>query len=589
MAARYAEDVEKLPNTDTPIEELKNTVKTLQAEHDAWADRLAKAMETKAHVAAFMSIAGDLVDKKIDTLKTKVHVLEYSEIKSLQDNYRKAVEYEASKREFAKLHAKKERLKEKLAELKHVKPVRDVAKVKHELLTAAKEYNEAKQELSDTHLPESKIDESYVVPEGHADFIEKAKRGANSYDTLSKNYRKAIQELSSKIVNERVSLEDLQGLEEGDCPTCYQEINAEHKERCIDEAAKKLKKLQALHKSLVHVVKVADRAEEIELFKHRIEDLKEASNSARQRGLDLKKELELAKEYAEKVRLKDALADFEMGEGDFLPKKPKLTAYEAKTAIEAAQKELETAKRQLAAKRMLETLPVAYGSVDEAKAALRKAQTTLNNADKFTAIKERLDEAKSSLLIRQTLEASLNDMKASIDADTAKTRHMPIYEKLKEAYGARGLRIVQIELIAKQFIENMNALAPLIYPESMKFSYRITPGAFDIFAERNNKPPADIRTLSGSESRAFLALCVLAFMPFVPANKRLSFIIFDEIESGMDEQTRKLFVDEFLPKLQIAFPLIVLITPMSRKEFLIPEAKEILVTKENGVSTVSIV
>ena len=76
--------------------------------------------------------------------------------------------------------------------------------------------------------------------------------------------------------------------------------------------------------------------------------------------------------------------------------------------------------------------------------------------------------------------------------------------------------------------------------------------------------------------------------PFIPAHRRTNFLIADEIDIGMDKLTRLKFVNDFLPELNKIIPTIVLITPHGPEDFYVPHAREYLVTKKNGVSTMRV-
>ena len=134
-------------------------------------------------------------------------------------------------------------------------------------------------------------------------------------------------------------------------------------------------------------------------------------------------------------------------------------------------------------------------------------------------------------------------------------------EALVDAYGQKGLKLLVMQNISKKIEQNLNKYAHLLFPEAFTFNIVVDSNVFDIFATRSDKRVSDIRFLSGAESRAFSLLWAISILPLIPASRRSNMIILDEFEAGLDEVTRNLLINDFLPALNEIVPHIVFITP----------------------------
>ena len=184
---------------------------------------------------------------------------------------------------------------------------------------------------------------------------------------------------------------------------------------------------------------------------------------------------------------------------------------------------------------------------------------------------------------RQVHNKQWQHLQSQIEQLADKTKDLPIYTALRDAYGAKGLRIMHIRNLAQMYCQRLNKYAHLIYDEPIKFSVAIERGSFSIMAERNNKI-SDVRRLSGYEASGFILLSLLALLPFVPHSMRINFLFIDEIETGMDRGNMRKIAEEFIPVLNKIIPNIVIITPRSVQELNFPDAVEYMVVKKNGQS-----
>lgn len=164
-----------------------------------------------------------------------------------------------------------------------------------------------------------------------------------------------------------------------------------------------------------------------------------------------------------------------------------------------------------------------------------------------------------------------------------------VYEALVKAYGAKGIRVAQIKALANLYCANLNKFKNLVFNKEIKFQVTVDSTNFNIIAERNGNPSADVITLSGQESRCFMLLSLISLLPFIPPSIRTNFVILDEIEAGISEDNRKLISKDFLPALKNLIPRIVVVTPMKRQEFYIESDREFFLTLKNNETNFEVV
>lgn len=400
-----------------------------------------------------------------------------------------------------------------------------------------------------------------------------------------------LEEMTAKIGVIKIEyrkLKSAQKLKDSKCPSCFQPVSVKHLRSEIKRVEKEYKAAVARRNLLRNNKKAYDAFTKYKEDRRKFAELTVELKS-------LRKSIKKATALAGNVEKYDA---YKLAKGKLSALiKPKsdikydeafsdgVQSLEARSEkINSKAERLKTnygkLKRLLGMGQRYTTLKAALADKD----SLIKKMDELNN--KASALSEQINELKVSVEVaKRTAEAIEKLEKETLELES-KTKHYKLYKVLKEAYGARGVRLLKMEAMAKRYVENLNGLASLLYPEPMEFSCSITKGTFGIFAIRNKRPPEDVRTLSGSESRCFIALSALALASFIAPHRRFDFIIFDEIESGMDIPTRRLFMENFLPALQQAYKLIVCITPMDKSEFFSPHAKEIVIRKKNGVSKI---
>lgn len=444
-------------------------------------------------------------------------------------------------------------------------------------------------QLSDVELSVVKLDENkealseaksqLSTLQGSIDEIKKSDTTSNKPD------EKLLDRLKDRLAALKAEYKKLLKVktEDGKCPSCFQPVSSKH----IKTERKRVK--TAYESALYRAKKLAKQQKAYDLYEEYTDKTAKAKE-LRTKIKTLSKQVEAGvsnKKLVKKLRklktIKARLKDLEK------PKKvdgdESLLVFDFKKIAKNIENTIDDLKETLRIIKAVKALPVKFASLNEAKTVKDKLEKVVEENNKhIVKLNEAIADTTTKIEVSKAASSSLDKLKNQIRELKVKTKHLPIVSKLKEAYGSRGIRLYKMQDMANQYINNMNSLSRLLYPEPMQFSCSISKGAFGIFAERNNKPASDVRFMSGHESRCFMALSALALVPFIPPHKRFNFIIFDEIEAGMDIPSRRLFMEEFIPALQQVFSTVVCLTPKDKSEFFSPHAKEIVVRKKNGVS-----
>ena len=187
------------------------------------------------------------------------------------------------------------------------------------------------------------------------------------------------------------------------------------------------------------------------------------------------------------------------------------------------------------------------------------------DADKLKARLSSLDKEYTNLSVkiarRDDARERHRDLTRKMEGLKASLPDAKVIPALVDAYGAKGLRLMALEGMAAAVSGNINKLTPFLYPERMAFGLSVGENRMDVVATRQDGRFSDVRHLSGAESRVFSLLWLASTLPMMPDSKRCNLVVLDEFEAGLDEVSRSLLVDEYLPKLQTMVPHILFVTP----------------------------
>jgi len=358
------------------------------------------------------------------------------------------------------------------------------------------------------------------------------------------------------------------------CPTCLQRVNKQYKDSIVSTLKSNHNTYSYRLKSLIEMEDVATIIEKIKALpnygssksiKVKLQNLAmlRARHLANREAFITKKKL-----TALLTQLKDGRPSKEIK-----PDLPKVSSVNLQSTIEKLESQM-VYREQYAEYNTEFSLKFLEEKCKRLEEKVLKLSNILQDSNTKAAIHAQQLTQKSKI------QARIVDLKH-------KTRNLPIYKALVDAYGPRGIKVEQLSGLVKAFEKNLNLYASLIFAEPIKFEVLVDTNKFDIIAHRNNST-SDVRLLSGSESRCFILLCLISLLPFIPESKRTNIVVLDELESGMDEVNLNLYLNEFLPRLQSVVPSVFIISPLSPSMVSISGARELLVVKKNNISSIQI-
>lgn len=339
-----------------------------------------------------------------------------------------------------------------------------------------------------------------------------------------------------------------------------------------------------------------------DLPKSKVKSLRKATEK---RIAKLEKELKAARDYAnlEELKLDREYLETEIEEYKKV-KKPKAVKSNIDDLEDLMLIEPEKPKKVSKPKQSLD-------KIESKLQALKKARTaydrTYHIKDRILAAQDidkdvkkllRKKKRKSDRVIRDLATAKVKEEAYEQDIDVYKDitdkiskigknlKDWPIFEALIKAYGNKGIKIFVMQNIAGKIMENMNKYSHLLFPEPMKFTCEVDINKFNITATRGDGTESDVRDLSGGESISFALLWMGAVLPLIPENRRSSMVILDEFEAGVDEVTRSMIIEDYLPQLNTVVDHIMFITPNSPRQ--IPNSRVVTCIKSGKTTTLEI-
>lgn len=421
----------------------------------------------------------------------------------------------------------------------------------------------------------------------------------NKLDSLGVDFEPAT-DYEAQISLCRAALEMKPLLEhdhEGDgrCPTCKSEVDFSKVKKAVSAAESRLpslKKKKAAQEVSVDL-KAARRA--LKALKYDEEAHKTCASALKKASTSLETAEEKLAARKEYDRLRASLDELEPPEK---PKhEPSMSVQECDDIIEQCteiEKQLEAKKQILrkskthahkvrSLKQVEEELARIQGEVAEVESAIRSAEKEKSKLDGLLlAASEYRNNVK---FYEQEIEANKQKL-----ADFRKgSKDKKLIDILVKCYGPRGLRSVAANNVCRLLEDNLNQYRDLLFYEPFVFFVEAGDAGISIMVDRNNGSPTaltDVRNLSGAESNAFSLLYCLSDLMITPSYKKTNMLILDEPTSHMDEVTRALFNERFLPAVQDLVPNIFVITP--HPDDASPNASEWIVEKNKGRSSVNI-
>lgn len=483
------------------------------------------------------------------------------QIEILQDERRQALKYESYKKEIESYRKNVSSLKRRLRKLQKYKTEKNIERLEEKYENARKDF---------LNLKSKKDQENDLLNQKEEIDVEiKSLLKENKCKVLPK----IPEDLDTKISIYSALVDiDLKS-SSSSCPLCGSSV----KKDLIKEAEDELQNLEFLKKldSLVKEKKslkidfVDD--EKLNLLKDRYEKLED----------QLKRAKEFNEKYEERLYVEKMLKNTEK------PLEVKKTR-----PFEEVENDIELCRNILSQLSLKKELLDTYEGLEkilEQKNPLQYITKKLSSASSnFEDVKNEFVELKQKVKKYELSKNSYSLYREEIDEIDEKLKSLSssiskkkVYEALVEAYGPKGIKILAIQNITDLLKKNLNLYSSLIFSENFKFDIEVLTTGLRILVDRGNGNISDVRLLSGSEYACFRLLLLVSMLPLIPSNRRFNFVILDEPDCHMDEQTRERFVQNMIPAIQEVIPTIVLITPFDTEyDF----NRKFNVVKKKGVS-----
>lgn len=388
----------------------------------------------------------------------------------------------------------------------------------------------------------------------------------------------------------------LQGLidhehEEGKCPTCMSDLDLQNLARTVRQAKKVLPRLQVLR-----------RAQTLLRRKQELEQKKSASTFDRAQYKALSQEIQEAETSLED--LSRALAVWD--EHDTLSSRLAELALPEAPDVERPQYALDELDAYIdlckEIQKHLEVKNALLQDHEEFK-RFKSASTVRKHLSAAEAVEAKLDSQLDALETQRSEAAALvsahdqyrntvdvyskelTDTEAEIAKLKPSMEDKKLLSILVKAYGAKGLRTRAADSVCQLLQTNLNHYRDLIFAEPFEFSVKASDTGVSILVDRNNGKPdsvSDVRSLSGAESNCFVLLMVLALLALTPDSRRANFLLLDEPTSHMDQVSRQIFNERYLPVVREIVPSVFVITPHA--DDVSPNSAQWVVQKKNGES-----
>lgn len=378
-----------------------------------------------------------------------------------------------------------------------------------------------------------------------------------------KKDRKELQDERRQCLN-ILEFEDLlHDCGNGTCPTCLQDVDVEKYRKQISKAKKQIVTVE----TQLEAQEVCRELDEMER-----PDFDEKAFQKKRKQYDkLVDKLERLEEQSERYETLQRLEK----QRDLLRqpervKKPKYTSDD----IEDLRDKVALRQRYEAELKVTQVGEV--GDLDAEQHKLDRME------QKYEQYQKVVIEGSSKRGEYRTLQEERRRLEAELETVRPIIEQRDLFKSLEKAYSARGLKVNAANSVLAQIETNLNQYSNLIFAEPFKFSLRAEKDGVHCEVDRGNGKVSDIRWLSGAESDCFRLLWMWVMLIMAEPAKRTNFAVLDEPDSHMDETTRSLFIERYLPALQTLVPNVYVITPLSKHHY--PDCTYMTVVKQDGES-----
>jgi DNA repair exonuclease SbcCD ATPase subunit len=404
--------------------------------------------------------------------------------------------------------------------------------------------------------------------------------GLKEFRKLAQKTGKDVAEIFEEemgILNSTLSLEDLvhDHADDGKCPTCLQGIDVAKLKKNIQRAKKRkaeLKELVREHKADVERKRIKDALAKLDFSETVYKALKDKTDHAKGKIEELEERKANARRWDEWTEELKSIKK---------PKEPKGTRFLTEEKLEKQFEYHAECKRLQERLEEFDEPPTADGIDSKLKKIEKKlsaVETEYSDAFSITAdLGNKRSEYKLLTKQAKKLNVKLEGMRPFIEK-------RDMFKALINAYGNKGLKLQAAQEVLYQLERNLNRFATLIFAEPFKFTVETKNDGVHVKVDRGHNKISDIRQLSGAESDAFRLLYMLSSLVMVKDDRRTNFVVLDEPDAHMDDVTRGLFIERYLPFLRTLVPHVFLITPKSQHAY--SNCDYITIVKKGGVSRI---
>lgn len=550
-----------------------------------WNRESAAALEEAREIIKTLGGDSKKLQTKLERLRSALAVSEqYEKLKAKRKKIKPAIDLKKAKEE-RKWHedladykselrsftAQKQQLEAQLEELGKTKDVDKLKKKLKALDKHLKAEEKALTELHETRQEWKGLEKRKTEAAEACEAVGLPRKDAAV--TVAFGKKKQEEELvQHKAVLQLESI--LHECTDGECPTCMQQVEIDKIRKHIKKAKAAIAKLEEhiehFDVALVYV-KIKDKKikfDDAAFVERRAQYAKDSD-----RFDQLETQFEEAQQ-AEKLTLRLG----KLKKPQALIVEPKYTRAELEEIIDA-HSELRRIDSVLA------SLEEQHGTIDVVSLSNKLAETE----KQYTKIERRYTKAQdvcsnlgSKASEYRVLRRERQDALTKLELIKPIIEQRDMFKTLEKGYSAKGLKVNAANAVLFQIEQHMNRYSNLIFAEPFKFSLYAKEDGVHCRVDRGNGKESDVRLLSGAESDCFRLLWMWVMLIMVEDERRTNFCVLDEPDSHMDDTTRTLFVERFIPALRTLVPHVFLVTPLSKH--LYSECHYITVVKEKGVS-----
>lgn len=580
---KAAEKLQSIKDSIDRMGSLEQTRVALEAELEKI--DLTRIDHLKEKAAAITRAHAALVEDLKEIKKSDQEWEVYSQLlPRLGDIANPEVEYENCISEITALKTKVsqlEALEKEYQENDTLRKQRDALNRKLETLSQYSEFSEMENVEADISRSENSIKE-------HTKFSPLYKELISITVPETVPDTKAIGEEKSRIYTAyRMLVQKLEALEGGRCPTCGSDYREEQHEGDLHKLATLKEELAAIENELA----VANEGERAINRRKQLQEVLQGYTPPDpvtvERHLELVSQATKIRQYlAVKAELNSL-----PNPKDLLPP-PNRSSIEKNLSILAAEKlklqDILEVKARLVkpssptrpAPDEIATLESRIAAAETEKQELLKALGSLEN-----------DEARSIRLRKQ-----LSELAAELELLPDLKKEEYLWAKMVDAYGAKGLRVQQLQKILALVMERLPFYTGILFTDrDLKFTTECDAGNIKLLVERKIRSAEgfetityDVNSLSGGEKKRLSIALVLTLADCISHSKRSNILILDEIDANLDAEGQHLFVTELLPLLREQYSSIFVISHADEIQQAAVFDKVYKVKKSDGWSTLEL-